>query len=368
MDMDVFRVDLHGKSYNIYIGSGILSTAGALLKEHGVGRKVLLVTCPTVRKLYGDVVETAIKDEGYSLCVVELPDGEATKSLDTLAYLYDQAIGFGCERNSSVIALGGGVIGDVTGLFAATYLRGVPFVQIPTTLLAQVDSSVGGKVAVNHREGKNLIGAFYQPLFVLSDVDTLNTLPHREFLSGLAEVIKYGIICDEPLFLRLEKDSQCLANGYLKDSVDIVAQCCRDKAGVVEEDERETGVRAILNYGHTVGHSIERATGFSHYRHGEAVAIGMVSAALLSQRIGMARDVAPRICRLLRVAGLPVVWEGVQVSEIISGFKYDKKIKDGKVRFVLPQSIGRVSIRDDISESLLRDVLEEQMTRGGQVL
>lgn len=358
--MEICSVDLGRMSYNIYIGSQILSKIGSLLRGHGMGKKALLITCSPVRSLYGEQVEAAIRSEGFDLHVVELPDGEGTKDMASVSRLYDEAIDFNCERNSPVIALGGGVIGDVAGFFAATYLRGVPFVQVPTTLLAQVDSSVGGKVGVNHPKGKNMIGAFYQPAFVLTDIDTLKTLPAREFRSGLAEVIKYGVIWDEELFTLLEGRVDDLAAGHMGNAIEIVARCCRIKATVVSMDERESGLRAILNYGHTVGHSLERATNFLRYRHGEAVAIGMISAALLSERMGVSEGVLQRLAGLLRRAGLPLLWEGVSVEEIIDGFKYDKKLRDGRTRFILPEAIGRMTVREGIPESLLRETLEAQ--------
>ncbi len=358
--MEICSVNLDKNSYTMYVGSQILSKIGSLLKENDMGEKALLITCFPIQRLYGEYVESIIRDAGFDLRVIELPDGEGTKDLKVVARLYDEAIEFGCDRNSPVIALGGGVIGDVAGFFAATYLRGIPFVQIPTTLLAQVDSSVGGKVGVNHFKGKNMIGAFYQPKFVLSDIEVLKSLPEREFRSGLAEVIKYGVIWDEELFSILESNINGLSRGELGDSPRIVARCCRIKAAVVEQDERETNLRAILNYGHTVGHSVERASKFARYRHGEAVSIGMVSAALLSERMGLSKGITKRIVNLLHGVGLPLIWDDLEVEEIITGFKYDKKFRDGRIRFILPEAIGKVRMRDDVSESLLKETLETQ--------
>src|SRR2546427_3260601 len=304
--MQTLTVNLGDRSYPIHVGEGILPRAGEFLSQAGLRGKVAIVTNPTVAQLYLDAVHEALTDAGFEMIPILIPEGEEHKNLKTLASIYDRLITERLERNSCVMALGGGVVGDVAGFAAATYLRGIPYIQVPTTLLAQVDSSVGGKTGVNHQNGKNLIGAFYQPRLVLIDVEVLPTLPRREFVAGMAEVIKYGIIEDPHLFAFLEQN---LA-GFLALSSElveeIIATSCAIKAKVVEKDEREEDYRSILNFGHTVGHALEALTGYGRFLHGEAVAVGMVQAASISLSQGFCDERSlGRIRQLITAAGLP---------------------------------------------------------------
>jgi len=288
-----------------------------------------------------------------------LPDGEQYKNIETLNLIYDALLTHRCERNTPLIALGGGVIGDMTGYAAATYLRGVPFIQIPTTLLSQVDSSVGGKTGINHPLGKNIIGAFYQPQIVLADIDTLITLPDQELRAGLAEVIKYGLIRDLPFLVWLEANMEKL---LARDSAALqyaITRSCENKAEVVGNDERESGDRALLNLGHTFGHAIENGMGYGAWLHGEAVAAGTVMAADLSQRMGWIneQDVA-RVRHIFERAGLPVIGPQLGVEQYLQLMGLDKKVVDGKIRFVLLQALGHAVISSAVPAELLRATLE----------
>jgi 3-dehydroquinate synthase len=304
--------------------------------------KGCIITNPTVGALYLDAVRSSLDLAGIKVVVVEVPDGEQYKNSETLGRIYDGLIAAGLDRNGFIVALGGGVVGDMAGYAAATYLRGIPFVQIPTTLLSQVDSSVGGKTGINHPKGKNLIGAFYQPRQVIIDVAALDTLPRREYACGMAEVIKYGVVLDGTLFeylqdnveLLLKRDKQCL--------VRVVKRCCELKARVVELDERESGLRAVLNYGHTVGHAVESLTGYTSYSHGEAVAIGMVAASRYSEKLGVATaEDTRRIAGLLAQFDLPTVLPPFERSRYEDAVRRDKKAKDGGITFVCNQGIGK---------------------------
>jgi 3-dehydroquinate synthase len=307
---------------------------------------MLVVTNPVVAGLYGEAVKRSLAEAGFQVGEAQIPDGEEYKTLATVAGLYDAAFTGGLERGDAVLALGGGVVGDIAGFLAATYMRGVPFVQVPTTLLAQVDSSVGGKVGVNHPGGKNLIGAFYQPRFVLIDPDTLATLPSREVRAGLAEVIKYGVISDAGFFSWLEANIDRLLNLEPAALEHAIAASCRIKAAVVSADETETGLRAILNFGHTVGHALEAVTGYQRFVHGEAVAIGMVAAARLAVRLGYFEPPgAERITGLVLRAGLPAeVPAGVVPGALLEAMRRDKKVVANRLTFVLPEAIGRVRV------------------------
>lgn len=356
--METIKVDLGDRSYPIHIGAGILPELGNYLKKLPVEKKALLVTNPTVNRLYGKTAADSLARAGFQVTVAEMGDGEEYKTLATAEKLYDQAFAAELDRKSPVIALGGGVVGDVAGFVAATYMRGVPFVQVPTTLLAQVDSSVGGKVAVNHPRGKNIIGAFYQPHLVLADINTLKTLPAREVRSGLAEVIKYGVIWSAEFFAWLEENVDALLKGEADALVYAVRESCRIKARVVAEDETEQGLRAILNYGHTVGHAVEALTGYTRYTHGEAVGIGMVAAARLAVALGMLTEPGrARIEALVRRAGLPTALPGDLATEGLLEYIYhDKKVTGGRLTFVLPEGIGRVMIEDDLDKDLLLEL------------
>lgn len=354
-------VNLGARSYDIIIGTGLLDTLGERLDELGLGRTVLLVSDEQVWALYGERVGGVLEAAGFKVVAAVVPPGEEQKDLARAEELYDLAYGGGLDRTCPVVALGGGVVGDLAGFVAATYMRGVPLVNVPTTLLAQVDSSIGGKVAVNHPRGKNIIGAFYQPRLVLADVATLTTLPQGELLSGLAEVVKYGVIADASFFAWLEA---CWERVLARDTASlerVVRHCSRIKAWVVERDETEQGLRAILNYGHTVGHALEAATGYRRFSHGEAVAVGMAVAALLAERLGMlAAPEAERIRDLLVRVGLPVtIPADVDTEELLQALYRDKKVVGGRLTFVLPVNIGEVRVRRDVPEGLVRCLLEE---------
>ena len=354
-------VNLGARSYDIIIGAGLLDTLGERLGELGLGRTVLLVSDEQVWALYGERVRNVLEAAGFKVVVAVVPPGEEQKDLARAEELYDLAYTGGLDRTCPVVALGGGVVGDLAGFVAATYMRGVPLVNVPTTLLAQVDSSIGGKVAVNHPRGKNIIGAFYQPRLVLADVQTLTTLPQRELLSGLAEVIKYGVIADASFFAWLEAYWERVLARDTAGLERVVRHCSRIKAWVVERDETEQGLRAILNYGHTVGHALEATTGYRRFSHGEAVAVGMAVAARLAERLGMlAAPEAERIRDLLVRVGLPVtIPADVSTEELLEALYRDKKVVGGRLTFVLPVNIGEVRVRRDVPEGLVRCLLEE---------
>lgn len=353
------RVALGDAGYDILIGEALLRRLGLLLRRFNMTDRALIVTNPGLRNLYGETVEQALRSAGFKPATVEVPDGEAQKSLEWASRLYNAMLDHRMDRQSPVIALGGGVIGDLAGFAAATYMRGVPLVQAPTSLLAQVDASVGGKVAVNHPRGKNLIGAFYQPKLVLISLDTLRTLADRELRAGMAEVIKYGIIADAVFFGFLEEHLDALLVGRNPAALSrIVARSCEIKAGVVAGDEKEQGRRAILNYGHTIGHAIEAQFGYAGLLHGEAVATGMAYAARIAERMGLldAASVS-RIVRLIERTGLPSARKHLDVEELLETMRHDKKTVAGRRRFILPTRIGDVEIRDDVTEDLIRSVI-----------
>ena len=350
--MQRLNIDLGERSYDIFLGPGLLERIGELLSQVLQPSQIVLVTHPSLFRLYGDKVVAGFKNQGWTTNIIEVPEGETSKSLHQADIFYNQLLDFNCDRKSVLVALGGGVIGDLTGFIAATYQRGIPFVQVPTTLLSQVDSSVGGKTAVNHPKGKNMIGAFYQPRMVVADFDTLQTLPQNEFRAGLAEVIKYGVISDASLFDYLENnvekilqlDHECLAH--------IIKTSCAIKAEVVEKDERESHYRMILNFGHTLGHAIEALTGYSQFIHGEAVAIGMVYAAKLSQQLGKCQDtVSSRLSELVNNFGLPSQWPDLDSLAVIECLYHDKKTINHKIKFILIKDIGRVEIVEDMPEA-----------------
>ncbi len=342
--METVTVNLGPRSYSICIGRGTLADLGVLLhKQHFTARRVAMVTDSVVGKIYREKVVATLTAAGFDPWVIEIPAGEEHKNLAWLAFLYDKLIEGHIERRSPLVALGGGVIGDMAGFAAATFQRGLPFVQVPTTLLAQVDASVGGKTAINHSAGKNLIGAFYQPRLVVIDVETLTTLPRREFLAGVAEVIKYGVILSPDLFSLMEEQLPALLHLDPALLTTVVQTCCQLKALVVEEDETEGDYRAILNFGHTLGHAIESATEYKDFLHGEAVAIGMAFAVHLSHQRGLCSAATKeRVCRLLKKAGLPaVIPKTLSRENLLLGLETDKKVAGGKVKFVGIEEIGR---------------------------
>jgi 3-dehydroquinate synthase len=362
----VLTVELGERSYPIYIGSGLIDD-GELLRRHVAGNQALVVTNEVVRDIALDRLLAALAGDDLKLDVFTLADGESQKNLQNYAAIMDFLIEQRHNRTTTLLALGGGVVGDLCGFVAATYQRGVNFLQLPTTLLAQVDSSVGGKTAVNHPSGKNLIGAFHQPVAVVADLELLKTLPSREFRAGLAEVVKYGVISDAAFFERLEADVNALLAMEPQALAGAVARSCEIKADIVARDERETGVRALLNYGHTFGHALEALTGYNELLHGEAVAIGMVMAADLAWRarrlnIGSAR----RIRDLLEQMGLPVTPPEVPAEEMLAAMGMDKKVVDGTLRLILPSAIGAAIIEDEVDPTLLGETLlaGEALCRG----
>jgi 3-dehydroquinate synthase len=361
--MDTVTVRLGDRSYPIHIGEGLIDRA-ELVVPHLPQRKVAIVTNATVAPLYLGRLQDALRAAGVETLAVVLPDGEAFKDSATLNLVFDALLEARCDRKTTVIALGGGVVGDVAGFAAAVYLRGVPFIQMPTTLLAQVDSSVGGKTGINHPRGKNMIGAFYQPRLVLADYGTLSTLPDRELAAGLAEVIKYGLIRDRPFFEWLEAHLEQLKARESLALAFAIRRSCEAKAEVVSADERESGERALLNLGHTFGHAIETGLGYGQWLHGEAVAAGTLLAAEVSRRLGLidVRDVE-RMRRLYQRAGLPVVAPDLGADRYRELMQVDKKAEAGRVRFVLLKGIGAAFVAADVPDSVLSDVLSGPPSR-----
>jgi len=356
--MNTLKVELGDRSYPIHIGQGVLERS-ELLKPCISGSRVAVVTNETVGPLYLDRVLKRLA--AWNPVSVVLPDGERYKTLGTLDRIFTALLENHCDRKTTLVALGGGVVGDMTGFAAATYQRGVPFIQMPTTLLAQVDSSVGGKTGVNHPLGKNMIGAFHQPRCVLIDTDTLNTLPDRELSAGLAEVIKYGLIGDVEFFLWLEQNLDRLLARHPQALAFAIERSCADKAKVVAADEREAGQRALLNLGHTFGHAIETGAGYGNWLHGEAIAAGMCMAADLSRRLGWLKpEEVLRIENLMRRARLPTrapkSLSSTQLRELMS---VDKKVEAGKLRLVLPKGLGQSVITADFPPALLRETLDQ---------
>ncbi len=356
--IQTLQVALGDRAYPIHIGSGLISQTNLIL-PHLKRKQVAIITNTTVAPLYLENLAQPLRDAGFSVIEIILPDGEACKNSETLNQIYDALLENRCERSTTIIALGGGVIGDLTGYAAATYLRGVPFIQIPTTLLAQVDSSVGGKTGINHPLGKNMIGAFYQPKVVLADIDTLQTLPQRELSAGVAEVIKYGLIRDADFFDWLEINMSKLM--ALDEAVTTYAiyRSCKNKAEVVAADEHEVGERALLNLGHTFAHAIENAMGYGVWLHGEAVAAGTMLAADLSQRMGWLTSAdIQRIYAVFTAANLPLDAPKLGVEKYLDLMGLDKKVIDGKIRLVLQQGIGNALITSDYDADKLKQTLE----------
>src|SRR5450830_328039 len=351
------QVALGNRSYPIHIGQNLLGRAD-LIMPHLKSRHVAIVTNTTVAPLYLEQLSKTLADQGISITNIILPDGESYKNSETLNTIYDALLQSRCERNTTLIALGGGVIGDLTGYAAATYLRGVPFIQVPTTLLSQVDSSVGGKTGINHPLGKNMIGAFYQPQLVLADIETLKTLPNRELSAGLAEVIKYGLIRDLSFFEWLENNISALVSLEPEALSYAIYRSCENKAEVVSADERESGERALLNLGHTFGHAIENAMGYGVWLHGEAVAAGTVLAADFSRRLGwLDANQFVRITNILKQAQLPIDPPNLGIERYLDLMGLDKKVENGKIRLVLQQGIGKSVITSDYDAEKLRATL-----------
>ncbi len=356
-------VPLGNRSYNIQVGTGLLPGLGRECARLALGRRCAVISDKNVGPRYAKTAQAALAKAGFEPFLIIVPAGETAKSLRNVQTCYDHLARQRLERKSFIVALGGGVVGDLAGFVAATYLRGIAFVQVPTTLLADVDSSVGGKVGVNLKAGKNLVGAFFQPRLVLCDLATLATLPEREFRAGLAEVIKYGIIYDRALFERLERDMPRLLRRDAKTLAEVVARCCEIKAEVVQQDETESGLRAILNFGHTVGHGLEAISHYGKYLHGEAIAIGQVVAARLSsQLLGLQPDEIQRIHSLLQRAGLPTDLQlnAVQRRKLLEAMRLDKKVSAGEIRFVLARKIGEVEFGQKVPAALLEEVLDPE--------
>jgi 3-dehydroquinate synthase len=341
----IVKVPLGNRSYDIKIGSGLIGKLGSECARLKLGQRCAIITDTNVGRQYAKPAYNALVSAGFEPSLVIVPAGETAKSLKSVQFCFDRLASHRLERKSFIVALGGGVVGDLAGFVAATYLRGIPFVQVPTTLLAHVDSSVGGKTGVNLKAGKNLVGAFHQPRLVLCDLEALATLPAREFRAGLAEVIKYGIIYDDALFTRLERDLPKLLRRESKALGEVIARCCEIKADVVGQDETESGLRAILNFGHTIGHGLEAISSYGKYLHGEAISIGQVAAAKLSTALaGLPEQDATRITELFQRAGLPteVKLNASQRPKLLAAMKLDKKVSNGEIKFVLARRIGKV--------------------------
>lgn len=368
----LITVPLPDRAYDVAIAPGGLDrlgielTRGRLQAQTGhslLGRKIVLVSNPTVFEHYGERAIASLTDAGFDVKSCILPDGEQYKTLDSIQTIYDAALAHRLERSSTLVSLGGGVIGDMTGFAAATWLRGIHFVQVPTSLLSMVDASIGGKTGVNHPQGKNLIGAFYQPQLVLIDPEVLSTLPPREFRAGMAEVIKYGVIWDQDLFEQLEAAPSLKTHAEVSTELlqTILTRSCQAKADVVSQDEKESGLRAILNYGHTLGHAVESLTGYTLVNHGEAVAIGMVAAGQIAVNIGWwSPDLQQRQIALIESTELPThIPSSLSPDDIIETLQTDKKVKAGQVRFILPTDIGSVKITSQVSSDTVREVVQQ---------
>ena len=359
--MKTINIDLGDRSYPIYVGDQLIDNPTILL-NHIHTHTVVVVTNTTVAPLYLDTVTQSLGDNTHIIPII-LPDGEQYKNTETLNAIYEVLLKNKCDREVMLIALGGGVIGDITGFAAASFMRGVKFIQIPTTLLSQVDSSVGGKTGINHALGKNMIGAFYQPQCVIADVGLLKTLPDRELSAGLAEVIKYGLIRDAAFFVWLEKTMPSLINKDPSTLIEAVIRSCENKADVVAQDEFESskGIRATLNLGHTFGHAIEHAMGYGNWLHGEAVAAGMVMAAFLSQELGWLNpDEFDRTKQLIANANLPINPPDIPVDQFMGLMQSDKKSQRGRIHLILQKTIGEAILTSDYPEALLRKTLQQK--------
>ena len=359
------HVELGARSYDIKIGSGTLKSAGREVSRFVKGRQAAVITDSNVGPLYADTVKTSLEAEGFSVRVVTIPAGESSKSWENAERILTILLEEKFHRDACVVALGGGVVGDLAGFVASVYQRGIAFIQIPTSLLAQVDSSVGGKVAVNHALGKNMIGSFYQPKLVLMDMDVLQTLEQRHWQNGLAEVVKYGVIYDQDFFCFLSEHAEALLERSREESAEMIACCCRIKAEVVAADETEKGLRAILNYGHTIAHGLELAGHFTGYLHGEAVAIGMVLAARLAAGMNLCgKDVEDAVGTLLRRLRLPDrIQAKLSLEDILEGIVLDKKVEDGQLVFVLPEAVGSVKIVKGVAKDQVVQLLQEELSR-----
>ncbi len=359
IDVTNLEVPLGPRTYHILIGEGLLAELGTHVRRVAPASRATLITNPVIFDLYGSLVAGALRSSGYEVDVAMVGDGEAYKSLESATELYGKLSSFTAQRWDPILALGGGVVGDLAGFVAGTYMRGVPLVQVPTTLLAQVDSSIGGKTGVNLDAGKNLVGLFYQPRLVAIDIATLATLPQKCTRAGLAEILKYGFLEGNDLIAFLEANLADVMAKRTQDMRQVVAWCCKIKARLVTEDERDEGRRAILNFGHTIGHALEKLQGYGTYEHGEAISIGMAAAVVLGMKIGLTEETsASKVVRLLDRAGLPVRMPSVSPRAIAGLIKLDKKARDRQMRFVLLRRIGEPVITS-IAESVVEDAVSE---------
>jgi len=355
--------DLSTRSYPVITGNEILSMLGPVAEKHQLPERIILITDTNVEKLYSSHIQSSLTHYGFRVDTISIAAGEDNKTLEQVRHCYDTLNELGCGRDTAIIAVGGGVIGDLAGFVAATYLRGIPYVQVPTSLLAQVDSSVGGKVGVNVPYGKNLIGAFYQPQFVFIDVKTLATLPEKELRSGMAEVIKYGAILDRELLLSLAENIGALLRPDLSLFPDIIRQCCSLKASVVEQDERESGYREILNFGHTVGHALEAVTGYATFTHGEAITYGMMAETYISvNHCGLPQDDARLLCSLLLQLAPPTIPHHVTVEKLYQSMFSDKKVRSGALRFSLINKIGDATFGESPDEHYIKQSIKKIVT------
>jgi 3-dehydroquinate synthase len=357
----IVSVDLGPRSYSIVVEAGALAGVGERLPALGVGRRTALVTDAAIMRLHGAAVVASLEGAGFTVTVIEVPEGETAKTLAVAEHCWDRLLAAGLDRTSTVLGLGGGAVGDLAGFVAATYMRGANFVTLPTTVLAQVDASIGGKTAIDHPKAKNLIGSFHQPRLVVVDPGVVRTLPDREFRSGLAEIVKHGIVLERPYFEEVERDADRLLARQLHVLERIIGGSCRLKAGVIERDPEETSeLRYALNYGHTIGHALEAATGYERWTHGEAVSLGIVAEARLAWRRGLADEAtAARQARLLAALGLPVRADRVDVEAVLAAISHDKKARDGRVPFVLAPRLGEFRVVYDVPPAEIRGVLVE---------
>lgn len=355
----IVDVALGAKSYSVVVERGVLSTVGGRLRSLGVGSRTAVVTSASILRLYGKPVIESLEEAGFTVAVVDVPEGESAKTLAVAQQCWDALLAAGLDRTSTVVALGGGAVGDLAGFVAATYMRGLNFAQIPTTVLAQVDASIGGKTAIDHPTAKNLVGAFYQPRLVLIDPSTAATLPDRDYRSGFAEIVKHGIVLDRAYFEDLERSVSEILGRDGAALERIIGGSCRLKAAVIERDpEEKSELRFALNYGHTIGHALEAATAFGRWTHGEAVSIGVVAEARLAARLGIASaETADRQERLLAAVGLPVRATGVEVDAVLAATRRDKKSRNGRVPFVLAPAIGEFRVVYDIDPDDVRAAL-----------
>jgi 3-dehydroquinate synthase len=357
----IVSVNLGPRSYTIVVESGALGAVGDRLRELGVGRRVALVTDAVIMGLHGIALAGSLERAGFLVTVIEVPEGEAAKTLAVAEHCWDRLLSAGLDRSSTVLGLGGGAVGDLAGFIAATYMRGMHFVTLPTTVLAQVDASIGGKTAIDHPKAKNLIGAFHQPRLVIVDPAVVRTLPEREFRSGLAEIVKHGIVLEQPYFEEVERDAAALLARRLDILERIIGGSCRLKASVIERDpEEKSDLRFALNYGHTIGHALEAVTGYDRWTHGEAVSLGIAAEARLARRLKLTDDATvARQERLLCALGLPIHAGQIDVEAVLTAMTHDKKARDGRVPFVLAPRLGDFRVVYDVSPTEIRAALRE---------